>query len=129
MGTQDLGVGNRTVILIVAADSLGIPLDGIQLNIGDNQYPASGGSGGSTTIGGVSASTRRAAVDALNLLFTKVAPSLNAQPADLESVNSTIRVKSDPRRKLRWKEACAKCVTKPLPVAGKRAGPRTPSTT
>src|SRR5260370_18538256 len=69
MGTQDLGVGNRTAILIVAADSLGIPLDGIQLNIGDNQYPASGGSGGSTTIGGLSASTRRAAVDALNPLF------------------------------------------------------------
>ncbi len=123
MGTQDLGVGNRTAILIVAADSLGIPLDGIQLNIGDNQYPASGGSGGSTTIGGVSASTRRAAVDALNLLFTKVAPSLNTQPADLESVNSTIRVKSDPSRKLRWKEACAKLGTEPIQVVGKNPGP------
>jgi len=123
MGTQDLGVGSRTAILIVAADSLGIPIEQIQLNIGDNQYPASGASGGSSTIGGVSPSTRRAAVDALNQLFAKVAPALNAQPAELESVNSTIRVKSDPSRKLSWKEACAKLGTEPIQVVGKNPGP------
>ena len=64
MGTQDLGVGTRTAIMIVVADTLGIPMNQVDLKIGDNQYPASGGSGGSTTIGGVSSSTRRAAVDA-----------------------------------------------------------------
>ena len=64
MGTQDLGVGTRTAILIVAGDTLGLQLNQIELKIGDNQYPKSGGSGGSTTIGGVSSSTRRAAIDA-----------------------------------------------------------------
>ncbi|HTD21982.1 MAG TPA: xanthine dehydrogenase family protein molybdopterin-binding subunit [Terriglobales bacterium] len=123
MGTQDLGVGNRTAIQIVAADSLGIPLDQVQLNIGDNQYPASGASGGSSTIGGVSTSTRRAAVDALNQLFAKVAPALNAQPADLEAVNSTIRVKSDPSRSLNWKDACSKLGTQAIQVVGKNPGP------
>src|SRR5216684_2765881 len=56
MGTQDLGTGTRTCILMVAADTLGIPMDAIQLQIGDTTYPPSGGSGGSTTIGGVSSS-------------------------------------------------------------------------
>ena len=68
MGTQDLGTGTRTCILMIAADTLGIPMDAIQLQIGDTTYPPSGGSGGSTTIGGVSSSTRRAAVDARDTL-------------------------------------------------------------
>ncbi|HKE32679.1 MAG TPA: xanthine dehydrogenase family protein molybdopterin-binding subunit [Candidatus Angelobacter sp.] len=123
MGSQDLGTGTRTCILIVAADSLGLTMDQIQLNIGDNQYPADGGSGGSTTIGGVSSSTRRAAVDALSALFEKVAPALNAQPADLEAVNGTIRVKSDPSRSITWKNACAKLGTQPIQVVGKNPGP------
>jgi xanthine dehydrogenase YagR molybdenum-binding subunit len=108
MGTQDLGTGTRTCILIVAADTLGIPMNAIQLRIGDTNYPVSGGSGGSTTIGGVSSSTRRAAVDAREALFAKAAPALKAQPADLECVNGVVRVKSDPARSLTWKQACAK---------------------
>ena len=108
MGTQDIGTGTRTTIVIVAAETLGIPIEAINLYIGDTLYPPSGGSGGSTTPGGVSSSTRRAAVDAREALFAKVAPALNAQPGDLECVNSTVRVKSDPSRSLNWKQACSK---------------------
>ncbi len=119
MGTQDLGTGTRTAILAVAADTLGVPMNAINLQIGDTMYPPSGGSGGSTTIGGVSSSTRRAAVDAREALFAKVAPALNAQPADLESVNGTVRVKSEPNRSLSWKQACAKLGAMPITVRGK----------
>jgi xanthine dehydrogenase YagR molybdenum-binding subunit len=119
LGSQDLGTGTRTVILTVAAETLGIPIDGINLMIGDTLYPPSGGSGGSTTVGGVSSSTRRAAVDAREALFAKVAPALNAQPANLESVNGTVRVKGDPSRALSWKQACSKLGAVPLTVRGK----------
>ena len=119
MGSQDLGTGTRTCILMVAADTLGIPMDTISLQIGDTMYPPSGGSGGSTTIGGVSSSTRRAAVDARDGLFAKVAPALNAQPEELESVNGTVRVKGDSSRSLSWKEACSKLGAMPLTVRGK----------
>src|SRR5215831_5485497 len=122
MGTQDLGVGTRTAILIVAGDSLGLPIEAIDLKIGDSQYPASGGSGGSTTIGGVSATTRRASVDALTALLTKVAPALNAKPEDLESVKGTIRVKAEPSRSMSWKDACARLGTQPIEIAGKNLG-------
>src|ERR1041385_7151237 len=107
MGTQDLGEGTRTAILIVAGDTLGLQLNQIELKIGDNQYPKSGGSGGSTTIGGVSSSTRRAAIDARDELFAKVASALNAKPEELEAVGGSIRVKSAPSRSLSWKDACA----------------------
>ena len=119
MGTQDLGTGTRTTILIVASDTLGIPMQSIKLYIGDTLYPPSGGSGGSTTPGGVSSSTRRAAVDARDALFAKVAPTLNAQPEELESFNETVRIKSDPNRSLTWKEACSKLGAMPLTVRGK----------
>src|SRR5947207_9551830 len=122
MGTQDLGVGTRTAIMIVVADTLGIPMNQVDLKIGDNQYPASGGSGGSTTIGGVSSTGRRASVDALNELFAKVAPSLNAQPGDLEAVGGKIQVKSNPSKNIAWKQACAKLGTQPIEVAGKNLG-------
>lgn len=119
MGTQDIGTGTRTTILIVASDTLGIPMDGIKLDIGDTLYPPSGGSGGSTTPGGVSSSTRRAAVDARDALFARVAPALNAQPEELECINATVRVKSDPSRSLTWKEACSKLGAMPVTVRGK----------
>ena len=119
MGSQDLGTGTRTCILIVAAETLGIPIEAINLKIGDTLYPKSGGSGGSTTIGGVSSSTRRAAVDARDALFAKVAPALNAKPEELESVNGQVRVKGSPNRALTWKQACAKLGAMPLTVRGK----------
>jgi xanthine dehydrogenase YagR molybdenum-binding subunit len=123
MGTQDLGVGTRTAILIVAGDTLGLQLNQIQLKIGDNQYPKSGGSGGSTTIGGVSSSTRRAAIDAREQLFAKVASALNAKPDDLEAVGGSIRVKSAPSRSMSWKDACARLGTQPIQALGKNPGP------
>jgi xanthine dehydrogenase YagR molybdenum-binding subunit len=119
MGSQDLGTGTRTAILMVAADTLGIPMSAINLMIGDTLYPPSGGSGGSTTIGGVSSSTRRAAVDARDALLAKVAPALNAQPDDLESVHGAVRVKSDPTKSLTWKQACAKMGAMAITVRGK----------
>jgi xanthine dehydrogenase YagR molybdenum-binding subunit len=119
MGSQDLGTGTRTVILTVAAETLGLPIDAITLQIGDTQYPPSGASGGSSTVGGVSSSTRRAAVDARDALFAKVAPALNAQPDQLECVNGKVRVKNDPGRSLSWKQACSKLGAMPLTVRGK----------
>ncbi len=119
MGSQDLGTGTRTCIMMVAADTLGVPLEAIHLQIGDTNFPPSGGSGGSTTIGGVSSSTRRAAVDVRDALFAKVAPALNTQPDQLESVGGTVRVKGDSSRSLSWKEACSKLGAMPITVRGK----------
>jgi len=119
MGSQDLGTGTRTCILVVASDTLGIPIDAIQLLIGDTIYPPSGGSGGSTTIGGVSSSTRRAAVDARDALFAKVASALNAQPDQLECVNGRVGVKGDSGKSLSWKEACSKLGAMPITIRGK----------
>lgn len=105
MSTQDLGTGTRTVIAIVLAETLGLPLEAVQVRIGDSRFPASGGSGGSTTVGGVSSSTRRAAKNALVQVFEKAAPKLGVNPNQLEAVDGVIRVQGDPGKSLTWRQA------------------------
>lgn len=114
IGTQDLGTGTRTCIAIVLAETMGLPLEAVTVKMGKNEYPPSGASGGSTTIGGVTASTRLAATAALNALLEAVAPRLGAPADALEAADGHIRLAADPAKALPWKEACG--VLGPNPI-------------
>ncbi len=105
ISTQDIGTGSRTVIAIVLAETLGLPLDAVKVHIGDSRLPMSGGSGGSTTVGGISSSTRRAAVNALNQAFQKAAPKLGVTPDKLEAADGVIRVVGEPGKSVTWRQA------------------------
>jgi xanthine dehydrogenase YagR molybdenum-binding subunit len=119
MGSQDLGTGTRTVINIVTAETLGLPLDAVKVNIGDNRYPPAAASGGSVTVSSVSTSTRMAATNALNELLAKVAPSLGTTPDKLEAWQGKIQVIGDSSKSIPWKQACAKLGTASLTGTGR----------
>jgi xanthine dehydrogenase YagR molybdenum-binding subunit len=123
LGSQDLGTGTRTVIAISAAETFGLPVDAIKVSIGDSKYPTSGASGGSTTVGGVSTSTRRGCVDAREQLFAAVAPTLGVPAEQLEAAGGRIQAKGDTSKSLTWKQACAKLGVKTIQVTGKNPGP------
>jgi xanthine dehydrogenase YagR molybdenum-binding subunit len=123
-GTQDIGTGTRTVIAIVAAETLGLSPGDINVVIGDSRFPTSAGSGGSGTVGGAGTAVRRAAVDALTELFQKVAPSLGTTADQLEVGENIVRVKGG-KASLTWKQACSKLGTLSLTVPGKNPGPGT----
>jgi xanthine dehydrogenase YagR molybdenum-binding subunit len=106
--TQDLGTGTRTIITQVAAETLGLPMGAIKLAIGSSDLPPDSGSGGSTTVGGVSASTRKASVNALAKLFETVAPALGVSADQLEAADGHICVKGTPSKNLTWAAACKK---------------------
>jgi xanthine dehydrogenase YagR molybdenum-binding subunit len=125
IGTQDLGTGTRTVISIVAAETLGLPLHAVKVLIGDNKYPVSGASGGSTTVGGVSASTRKSTVNALAKLFEVAAPALGVTADQLEAVDGKIQVKADPSKNLTWEAACRKLGARSIEEMGQN-NPRSP---
>jgi xanthine dehydrogenase YagR molybdenum-binding subunit len=108
IGTQDLGTGTRTIITQVAAESLGLPMSRIKLAIGSNDLPPDAASGGSSTVGGVTVSTRRSTVNALAKLFEVAAPALGAEPDNLEAVDGHIRVKGSPNKSMTWEVACKK---------------------
>lgn len=122
LGSQDLGSGTRTIISMVAAETLGLPIGAINTKIGDNSYPPSGASGGSTTVGGVSTSVRKATVNALDKLFAAVAPGLGVPAEQLEASDGRIQVKGNPAKSLTWKAACQKLGVTTIQESGENDG-------
>jgi xanthine dehydrogenase YagR molybdenum-binding subunit len=119
LGSQDLGTGTRTVLAIVVAETLGLRPEQIHVQIGDSRFRPSGASGGSTTVGGVSSSSRRAAVNALEQLFEKVSPKLQTPPQDLVAREGHIYSRKDPSRRLSWKQACSLLEMNPIIGVGR----------
>jgi len=118
IGTQDLGVGTRTCIGQVVAETLGLPYGSVKVLIGKNEYPQSGASGGSTTIGGISTSSRMAATQALNEVFAKAAGRLGVEADTLVAQNGAIQAGDNAAKKLSWKEACAALGASPVTKRG-----------
>ncbi len=118
LASQDLGVGNRTVIAAVLAETVGLGLHDVTVEMGDSVLPVSGASGGSTTVGGVSASTRRAATHALRKLAEVVAPDLGVSAEDVAIADGKVFAASDPSKSLSWQDACRKLGPKTISEMG-----------
>ena len=67
-GTQDLGTGTYTIMMQVAAQTLGLSPERVRVELGDSTLPAAGVSGGSTT----SASVTPAVLQAATAIRTRV---------------------------------------------------------
>jgi xanthine dehydrogenase YagR molybdenum-binding subunit len=117
-GTQDIGTGTRTLLAMVTAETLGVPLDAIKPEIGDSLYPFSGGSGGSTTSASVTPAIRVTAGRALDAFAARVAPKLGVEPAALVARDGRIVVKGNESKGLAWKEACRLLGTEPVSAQG-----------
>jgi len=119
IGTQDIGTGTRTIVAMVAAETLGLPVSAVKPEIGASTLPFSGGSGGSTTAASVTPAIRVTSVDALEALFAKVAPSLGVEPTELVAEGGRIHVKGNTSKGLAWKDACKLIGTEPISVNGR----------
>src|SRR5262245_1103350 len=82
-GTQDIGTGTRTIVAMVTAETLGLPVSAITPLIGDTMYPVCGNSGGSTTAASVMPAVRLASGKALDSLCAKIAPALGVEASTL----------------------------------------------
>jgi xanthine dehydrogenase YagR molybdenum-binding subunit len=118
IATQDIGTGTRTLVTMITAETLGLPLTAVTAAIGDTSYPFAPGSGGSITVGSVSPTVRVSAENALKELFAKVAPQLGSTPDALEAKGGRIQVKGTPAKGLAWKDACKLLGTTPIQAAG-----------
>ena len=65
-GTQDIGTGTYTVMAQIMADSLGLPIDKVEIKLGDTIYPQGPGSGGSQTMATTGPAVRAAALTLKN---------------------------------------------------------------
>ncbi|MBK6725284.1 MAG: xanthine dehydrogenase family protein molybdopterin-binding subunit [Acidobacteria bacterium] len=59
-GTTDIGPGTYTTMTIIAARSLGLPIEKVRFALGDNDLPPSPGQGGSTTTSSVGTAVQEA---------------------------------------------------------------------
>jgi xanthine dehydrogenase YagR molybdenum-binding subunit len=123
LGSQDIGTGTRTIVAQVLAETFGLELDQVRVSLGDNRFPQSGPSGGSSTVGGVCSSTRRAAQDALREVLARVAPQLEAAPEQLAAAAGRVFVEGEPSRGMSWSEAAAQIGGAPVSAQGRNPGP------
>ena len=102
---------------MVLAESFGLTVNDVMVNIGSSTYPASGASGGSTTVGAVCESHRRASQDALREIMALVAKKLSVGADTLVATGGKIQVKDNANKSVSWKEACTLLGMKPLEVS------------
>jgi xanthine dehydrogenase YagR molybdenum-binding subunit len=115
-GTQDIGVGTRTIMAMITAETLAIPMDLVKVELGDSNYPFSGGSGGSTTAASVSPAIRVTVGKARDALFARVAPQLGATPEALSVQGG--RIVAQAGKSVAWKDACKMLGTQPISIDG-----------
>jgi CO/xanthine dehydrogenase Mo-binding subunit len=97
-GSQDLGTGSRTVFAQIAAEALGVPLDGVHVILGDTERtPYTGNSWGSITVSSVGPAVRMAAEDARHHLLEAAAAFLDAEAATLCIADGLISVEHGDR--------------------------------
>ena len=118
-GSQDIGTGTRTVIAVTLAETFGLPVTGVKVNVGSNKYPRSGPSGGSTTVGGVSGPNRRAGLELLWKIFDLVAAKHDVAADSLSAKDQKIWSKG--QVVCTWKQAAA--LVGPMPIEAQGKGP------
>lgn len=117
-GTQDIGVGTRTLVAMITAETLGLPIEAVTPQIGQSIYPFSGGSGGSTTAPAVSPAIRVTATKALQELASRVAPDLGVPAEEITASSGRVHAKGDPSKGMSWADACRQLGTTPVSVNG-----------
>ena len=106
-GAQDIGTGTRTVMGMVAAEELGIPLEMVTTKIGDTNDPQGPMSGGSTTIGTLTPAARLAAHHAKKELLGVVADRKGWEASDLDLRKSRVIRNDGSDTGLSFIDACA----------------------
>jgi len=128
-GTQDIGTGNKTIMAMVVAETLGLEVSQVTIELGDSNHPFAPGSGGSTTAAAVMPAMRVTAGKARDALFERIAPQLGVQPSELQigvgeiliarsTPDSGAAARSGQPRRLGWRDGCKMLGTIPVSVDG-----------
>ena len=84
----DIGTGSYTIIAQTAAETMGLPLDAVEVRLGDSAFPISSGSGGQWGAASSTAGTYAACV----ALRARIAEKLGREVADLGFADGAVRV-------------------------------------
>ena len=105
-GTQDIGTGQRTIMGVLAAERLGVPLSALTVRIGSSTLPVGPGSGGSVTAPTTAPAMAAAGDDARKKLLAMIAQQAGADAGEFDVKGGAIVRGGKPF--MSWKDACAK---------------------
>ncbi len=105
LGASDIGTGTKTVMAMVVAEELGVPLDRIQIEHADTattQFATA--SGGSKTVPTDAPAVRAAALDCHNQLLDMAAEELAVAPSELKLDGDHVVAVGDPEKRVALRE-------------------------
>jgi xanthine dehydrogenase YagR molybdenum-binding subunit len=120
IGTQDIGTGTRTLLAMVAAEELGLPLSAINCEIGDTRFLFSVPSGGSMTAPSNSPAVRQAAAHLKEKILKLAARALDANIENLEISVGRVHMRGLPRSGITFAEACRHMAGDSISAQGER---------
>ena len=120
-GVQDLGTGSRTMIAMVAAEELGLPLEKVSVSIGDSRLPYAPDSGGSTTTPSSAPTIRRAAWQAKQALAKAVAKEWKVPAASVKVEKGRVFAAGDAGHDATWEAACKVLPSEGVAATAERA--------
>ncbi len=121
-GTQDLGTGTYTFIAQVASEVLELPIEKINVTIGDTETcPYCGASGGSTTAASVAPAVRDAAEQMKAKLLSGAAAILETPEDKLIYNEGVISVKDDSSKNISINDIVTKMRERVLVTTGARS--------
>jgi xanthine dehydrogenase YagR molybdenum-binding subunit len=101
--TSDIGPGTYTVMTMIAAEYLGLPIERVKFELGDTKFPRAPSQGGSQTTSSVGSAVHGAALAVTAKLLALANQDANsplkaAAASDVEMLDGRLRLKSDPSR-------------------------------
>ncbi len=118
---QDIGTGTGTVLAQTVAEELGLRAQDVAVRIGDTDFPAGPGSGGSRATASITPPARNAAYRVCRQLCALAAPLLGVDVDDLKARDGRIVSRSDPARAMAFRDVAAKMRTEQLAALASRA--------
>lgn len=108
-GTVELGQGSSTVLPMIVAEVIGVPYEKVRFFHEDTDVcPICFGSFASRVTFYAGNAVKKAAENALEVMFRLAAPDLGVAPGDLEAADGFIRVKDSPEKRLTLGEVAMK---------------------
>ena len=118
-GTADIGTGTYTMMAILACEALGLPLDRVQVKLGDSELPVAPLEGGSWTVASVGTAVTESCKAVAEKVF-KLASGLKESPLkqasfkEAEFINERISLRSDASKFVTLSDALAAGDGKPI---------------
>lgn len=119
-GAQDIGTGTRTLMQIIAAEELGLPIDRVTSFIGHTDDPIGPGSGGSTTAPSIAPAARQAAFLAARELRDLAAKHFGGKIEEFVVRGGKVMHVTDTGKSLAFSDACRLIEAGQISTIGKR---------